>query len=93
MKNSAKEYVITRIKELLGPDFKTIQGYTFSSKNLPETEIVDSLLKATDRVLFPDGKHYVFGIMLDYYKEGIGPAEMLDIIRHFVNWIDLYNRF
>jgi len=86
-----KEYVITEMKKMLSPDFQIVQGYKFSSKDLAKEEVVDALLKATDMILFPDGK-YLFRFMLDRYKV-IGATEMLDIIRHFVNWTDTENRF
>ena len=87
----AKEYCLGEMKKMLGPDFKTIQGKAFHSQDFTETEVVDALLNATDMILFPDGK-YLFRFMLDKY-EVLGATEMLDIIRHFVNWIDLDNRF
>ena len=87
----AKEYVIGEMKKMLGSDFKTIQGKTFHSKGFTATEVVDTLLIATDIILFPDGK-YLFRFMLDRY-EVLGAREMLDIIRHFINWTDLDNKF
>jgi len=89
VKSNTRNYVIENIKNLLEPNFTTIQNHTFSSKGLSEIEVVDALLKATDLILFPSGNHCLFGIMLDHYKESIGPTAMLGIIRQFVNWIDL----
>jgi|GEM_PF-2670310 len=92
-----KDYVIRCIKDLIdNPNFKTIQGKTFSSKGMTEIQVVRFLIKETDKIIFQDDKDWigvVRNIIYDNYKETTGAKEIIEIIQHFVNWIDTEKRF
>ena len=87
-----KDYAIRCIRATLGKDFRAIQK-TFSSRGMTESEVLQFLIKETDKVLFQSEDSYVTSILQDYYKETTGSKEILEVIRNFVYWVDLDNRF
>ena len=87
-KPSSNSYIKKSIAELLGKDFKTIQGRTYSSKEMNEFQNALYLIRETDKLLFPNGEQYLASIIYDEYDQTKGPAGVIEIIRQYVNWVD-----
>ena len=90
--SNEKDFAIRCIRDAVGKDFQTISK-TFSSSDMTETQVVQYLIKETDKVLFQSDNSYVTSIVRDYYKDTTATAEILEVLRHFVNWVDTDKRF
>lgn len=87
--SETNDFIIRSINDLLDKDFKRIQGHTFSSNGMDETQVAEFLINETDKILFPGGEQYFSSIVNDEYDKTQGVSGILEIITRFINWYDL----
>jgi len=92
-KQKYADFIRRSVRELLPPNFKNIQGKTYNSGKMNPMKNAAYLIKETDKLLFQNGEQYFRNIMDDEYQMSKGTEEAIKIVREFVNWTDLDNRY